>query len=255
MDGYDIIFGTVERDLFSCVSSVGHRTFLALDGHHYTGVESFDSVQACEGCLHAVVTEATADASTESVDRAQVAGSPYACYGTDTLADVAESYVLGTDEPFGEVNVNVLSEDVRWDYIVTCTRCGRYLAGPLPTDYFEACLSAYQEALVWQGHDWDDQIDGNPKPLDENYCTDDFAPEAIEEMTVELTDFLQANWQDVAQLDPEQVGHDFVLTRNGHGAGFWDRGLGDVGDRLTEACKPYGTADPYVGDDGQLYVQ
>ena len=38
----------------------------------------------------------------------------------------------------------------------------------------------------------------------------------------------------------EMAGHDFALTRNGHGAGFWDRGLGEIGDMLTEECKPYG---------------
>ena len=254
MNGYDITFGSLERDLFSTVSSVGHRTFLALDGHHYTGVDAFDRSYACEGCLQDVITEATAEASTESVDRAQVAGSPYACYGTDTLADVAESYVIGSDEPFGDVTVNVIPDE-RFDYVITCERCGRYLAGPLPTDYVAACLGQYKETLIWQGHDWDDMDNGdNPRPLDENYSVDDFASEAVEAMTVELNDFLQSNWADVASLDPAQVGHDFALTRNRHGAGFWDRGLGDVGDRLTEACRPYGESDPYVGDDGKLYV-
>ena len=38
----------------------------------------------------------------------------------------------------------------------------------------------------------------------------------------------------------ELAGHDFALTRNGHGAGFWDRGLGEMGDMLTDECKPYG---------------
>ena len=28
---------------------------------------------------------------------------------------------------------------------------------------------------------------------------------------------------DLTQYDPAQVGHDLWLTRNGHGAGFWDR--------------------------------
>mgnify|MGYP003653116883 FL=1 len=28
---------------------------------------------------------------------------------------------------------------------------------------------------------------------------------------------------DLSQFDPEQIGHDLWLTRNGHGAGFWDR--------------------------------
>lgn len=51
----------------------------------------------------------------------------------------------------------------------------------------------------------------------------------------------------------EYAGHDFWLTRNGHGAGFWDRGMGALGDRLTAACKPYGSADdhhPYDCGDG-----
>ena len=36
------------------------------------------------------------------------------------------------------------------------------------------------------------------------------------------------------------AGHDFALTRNGHGTGFWDRGLGAIGDMLSNECKPYG---------------
>jgi hypothetical protein len=38
------------------------------------------------------------------------------------------------------------------------------------------------------------------------------------------------------------AGHDFWLTRNRHGAGFWDRGLGKVGETLTELAHPYGEA-------------
>lgn len=46
-----------------------------------------------------------------------------------------------------------------------------------------------------------------------------------------------------------QCGHDFALTRNGHGAGFWDRGYGDVGDRLTDAARAYGEHS-VLTDDG-----
>src|SRR5215213_9921810 len=51
-----------------------------------------------------------------------------------------------------------------------------------------------------------------------------------------------------------QAGHDFWLTRNRHGAGFWDRGLGDLSNRLSDASKVYGEVDLYVGDDGQIYA-
>ena len=52
----------------------------------------------------------------------------------------------------------------------------------------------------------------------------------------------------------ERLGHDFWLTRNGHGAGFWDRGLGELGQKLTEATKTFGTSDLYIGDDGKIYA-
>jgi hypothetical protein len=54
------------------------------------------------------------------------------------------------------------------------------------------------------------------------------------------------------------AGSDFWLTRVGHGAGFWDRGLGAHGDVLTAACghgTPYGNLDPVIGDDGLVYLE
>ena len=52
----------------------------------------------------------------------------------------------------------------------------------------------------------------------------------------------------------EQAGGDFWLTRNGHGAGFWDRGLGELGKRLSKAAKTHGSSDLYIGDDERIYV-
>jgi hypothetical protein len=46
----------------------------------------------------------------------------------------------------------------------------------------------------------------------------------------------------------EAAGHDFALTRNGNGAGFWDRGYGDVGQRLTEAAHVYGESNAWITD-------
>ena len=41
-----------------------------------------------------------------------------------------------------------------------------------------------------------------------------------------------------------QAGHDFWLTRNGHGAGFWDGDWPIYGDMLTEGSKCYGEFYP-----------
>lgn len=56
---------------------------------------------------------------------------------------------------------------------------------------------------------------------------------------------------------PTQAGHDFWLSRNGHGAGFFDRGLGDIGEALQEACgwkTDFPEINLYLGDDGKIYA-
>ena len=54
--------------------------------------------------------------------------------------------------------------------------------------------------------------------------------------------------------DLDDVAHDWVLTRNRHGVGFWDRGLGIAGELLTRGAHFDGEVDAYVGDDGLVYV-
>lgn len=53
----------------------------------------------------------------------------------------------------------------------------------------------------------------------------------------------------------EYAGHDFWLTRQGHGAGFWSRGIGDVGDALSDAARALGECYVETGDDGVIYVR
>lgn len=36
--------------------------------------------------------------------------------------------------------------------------------------------------------------------------------------------------------DANRAGMDFWYSRNGHGTGFWDRDLGDIGDQLAALC-------------------
>lgn len=102
----------------------------------------------------------------------------------------------------------------------------------------------------------------------EGPSTDDatgWAPEDLESARTDCAAFQADNAASLAlayDLDadglvytPERAGHDLWLTRNGHGVGFWDRGLGEVGDRLTEAAEALGNCDAYVGDDWLLYFQ
>lgn len=86
------------------------------------------------------------------------------------------------------------------------------------------------------------------------------APEARTELEAGARDFYQANADDLARAYEEggrpydYLGHDFWLSRNRHGTGFWDRGLGDIGDRLHKAATVYGSCNLYAGDNGLLYV-
>lgn len=52
--------------------------------------------------------------------------------------------------------------------------------------------------------------------------------------------------------DAKAAGRDFWLTRNRHGAGFWDRGLGGVGNTLSDAAKGYSTRYIYRADIGAI---
>ena len=52
-----------------------------------------------------------------------------------------------------------------------------------------------------------------------------------------------------------QAGHDFWLTRRGHGVGYWDGDWNDsVADKLTKASRLFSEyMEPYLGDDGLIY--
>lgn len=56
------------------------------------------------------------------------------------------------------------------------------------------------------------------------------------------------------QMDDDQLGRDFWFTRNGHGVGYWDRDMDDLGDRLTEGAHKFGEQWVYRGDDGKVYI-
>lgn len=110
---------------------------------------------------------------------------------------------------------------------------------------------AYIEAALWSS--MDESNDQGGHPLDKNYSASDIAPATLAKMVADCKAFQGANWNDISS-DPKRAGHDFWLTRNGHGAGFWD---GDwpkaVGKRLTQDSKAYGEFNLYVGDDKRIH--
>lgn len=118
-------------------------------------------------------------------------------------------------------------------------------------------VRGYMECALWTSTVCDD--DGNNcRPLDDAFGIDDIAPECAAAMRAVCEDFAKSNYADLMDYlksgrNASHAGHDLWLTRNRHGAGFWDRGLGKLGDRLSNAAKAYSGVDLYPGDDGLIY--
>lgn len=95
--------------------------------------------------------------------------------------------------------------------------------------------------------------DGNP--VGDDLTVDNFDPATRAELRGDLAVFLLTNVEDLEDsgLSANQIGHNFWLTRNGHGTGFWDRGIGEAGVRLSEACKAFRDYYLDLDSDGLVY--
>lgn len=103
---------------------------------------------------------------------------------------------------------------------------------------------AYIECALWSTTDNSDESGG--EPLDRNYSIEDFTLPTLRTMMRECREFQKYHSAELAEWSDEQAGHDFWLTRNRHGAGFWDRGIEPAGTKLTEAAHAYGSVDLMV---------
>lgn len=106
----------------------------------------------------------------------------------------------------------------------------------------------YIETALWSS------VDDDGNDLDSLYSMHDLSTEAMNRVETDLMHFQNKAGSLLDGLDLETVAHDFWLTRNGHGAGFWD---GDyqktTGEALTALAHSFGEVDLYLGDDGKLY--
>jgi hypothetical protein len=113
----------------------------------------------------------------------------------------------------------------------------------------DSFTEAYLEAALWSSNDNADDSGG--EPLDANYDVSDFTVKALAEAIRECANFQEEHshlW-----TDSSHAGHDFWLSRNGHGAGFFDGPYPrDIRAELQKAAKTYGSCDIYV-DSGKLH--
>ena len=126
--------------------------------------------------------------------------------------------------------------------------------------------------LLWSETDNADENGG--KPLDWNYRIDDvdaaslleldkrfqaFVGKAEEMLTAKLGD----DWSSIDDFytgssnSEYQTEHDYIMTVNGHGCGFWEKydWQETAGEILTELATKQSEIHAFVGDDGKVYLE
>lgn len=109
-------------------------------------------------------------------------------------------------------------------------------------------------------------------PLDRDYGPEDVNENDVQRLYAEFQRFVSLaekeisekigdNWDclddfyDLQQPAENQTEHDYILTRNGHGCGFYDGDWArEVAHILAVAADTHGPITPYVGSDGKIYI-
>jgi hypothetical protein len=112
-------------------------------------------------------------------------------------------------------------------------------------------LGGYLKAALWAS------TDDNGEPLDRNYHTGDIDASSRNKAINDIENFIAVVDRKIGinniQLN-SKFGTDFWLTRNRHGAGFWDGGYGTYGKILTDLAQKFSEINAYVGDDFNIYI-
>lgn len=111
----------------------------------------------------------------------------------------------------------------------------------------EAMLRAYLECAAWSSQDISYKEE---HPADQDGLP--WSQEAVDKANADCVAFLSKIDMDAVE-DFDQLGHDFWLTRNGHGAGFWDGDWPEpLASELTKLSKAFGELNVY-SDRGELH--
>jgi hypothetical protein len=89
-----------------------------------------------------------------------------------------------------------------------------------PVDKLDEFTRAYITAALFSTNDESDPSGG--EPLDRNFDAWDLDGDSLRGCRNDCADFQAQNAELLAHGTPSKGGTDFWLTRNHHGAGFWD---------------------------------
>ena len=112
-------------------------------------------------------------------------------------------------------------------------------------EVIEVAAKAAIECLVW-----------SEEPDGENWRNAPIHPEVAYSVMKDIASFLAVDVvYEVArrnELDPEFIGHNFYLTANGHGTGYWDKKLPRGGEDILHHWSQSYTRRLYMDEEGNL---
>ena len=117
----------------------------------------------------------------------------------------------------------------------------------ISSDRLDEFVMQYERTALWSSNGEDEE------PLDSK---DDIeiADETRELFRKDCEAFLQEADIIAPGESDSDLAHDFWLTRNRHGVGFWDGDYVDgIAEPLTALSHKFGEVSLYVGDDGKVY--
>ena len=124
---------------------------------------------------------------------------------------------------------------------------------------FQATLTGAVEACLWSTQPTPTYEDGAAEYADEYAVTRREVHKLRGTLAHHMRGWFVENYATLRQATGdnytwEHIGHDFWLTSQGHGAGFLDRGLGEVGDALADSADGYSDIVGLYLDDGGTHV-
>lgn len=127
-------------------------------------------------------------------------------------------------------------------------------ADKLPIDDM---VRGYISSILLNENDYEET---GPVPMHLKYGGENFAKETIGVITKDCANFLALAIHSAPEIIQRpglfEIGRDFWLTRNAHGAGFEDGNYSRiVGVKLYCLCKKFKPLNVYASEDGFIYFE
>ena len=107
-------------------------------------------------------------------------------------------------------------------------------------------LNSYIETAIWAEESNENDLKGK--------TINDFNEESVANSKIEIYNFIKKAQQEaldeLSTYDSNTLGHNLWLSRNGHGAEFFD----DNNDKLQNLARSMKPVNIYLGDDGKIYI-